>query len=238
MNQAENQTLSCPDCGRQYPWQARLAGRRVSCKCGSTVQVAAVSPAPPAAGDGYELTEEAPSAPPAPPRVLTYESKEVFKENRRRLLEEWHVKDLWLPISLVVLGIGCKLLLPLAYSTGGGVRAAVVMGMVALCTAFNVLVMLAGVMIAARLVDLDVGAPMQAVVKLGLVFVAGASAGGLIANLDHFDSTGVTVAVYAIILIYWILFSLLFKAGLVETLLTIAIIVIMQGILNLGLWKT
>ncbi|MFI5382167.1 MAG: hypothetical protein ACHRHE_22960 [Tepidisphaerales bacterium] len=237
MDQQPTPTLSCPSCGKPFAWQPRLAGRRVACKCGAVFTAPA---APPPEADAYDLIEEPPAALPVQP-VLSYESREVVKAERRRLrdrlLDEWHVKDMWLPISLIVLGIACKLLVPLTHATNGGLRAAVVMGIVGLGTAFNVLLMLAAVMLAARLVELEIASPIQAVVKLGLMFVTAASVGGLIANLDHFDSMGVTVGVHAIILIYWVLFSLLFKAGLTETMMTIAIMGILQAILNLGLWR-
>ncbi|MGA2497770.1 MAG: hypothetical protein ABSH20_08520 [Tepidisphaeraceae bacterium] len=240
MDQTPTQKLSCPSCGKEFAWQPHLAGRRVACTCGTVFQAPAVPPPPVA--DAYDLIEEPPvaSSLPAQP-VLSYESKEVVKAERRRIrdriLEQWRIRDLWLPISLIVLGLACKLMVPLTHATDGGLRAAVVMGLVGLGTAFNVLVMLAAVMIAARLVDLDIASPIQTVVKLGLMFVLAASAGGLIANLAHFDGLGVAVGVHAVILLYWVLFALLFKAGLTETMMTIAIMGVLQAILNVGVWR-
>ncbi len=243
MDQQPSQTLSCPSCGKQFAWKPQFAGRRVSCKCGTVFQAPAARPEP--AGDVYDLTDDppAPAAIVVPSPVLTYESKEVVKKEQRRvrdrILNELRIKDMWLPISLIVLAVACKLLVPLSHSTtNGGLRAVVVMSLVALGTGFNVLVMLAAVMIAARLVELDIASPAQTVVKLGLIFVAATSVGGLIANFARFDAMGVAVGVHAVILIYWILFALLFKAGLTETMMTIAIMGIMQGILNVALWKT
>lgn len=240
MAESGNMTLSCPACGKQYAWQAHLAGRRVACKCGTVFQAPA---APPQVEDAYDLTEDPAAAAPAPvpTTVLTYESKEVVKEERRRIrnriLEEWRVRDLWLPITLITLGAACKLLFPLSQSTNGAARGVVVMGLVALATAFNVLLMLGAVMIASRLVELEPGPPIQAVVKLGLMFVVAASAGGFAASISRFDSLGVGVGVNIVILLYWILFALLFKAGVVETMMSIAIICILQAIFNLGIWR-
>jgi len=67
-------------------------------------------------------------------------------------------------------------------------RAAVIMTLVALATAFNVLAMLAGLMFASRLVDLEPMHPAATVVKLGVIFVAGASAAGFVASLAKFSA--------------------------------------------------
>jgi hypothetical protein len=129
------------------------------------------------------------------------------------------------------------MLLMMSNNTDGAARAAVMMALVALGTAFNVLVMLGGFMFATRLVDLEPSPPAATVVKLGLIFVAGASAAGFTASLAHFSGIGIGTGVNLLFLIYWILFSLLFKASFFETLMCVAIIGLAQAFMNLGVWK-
>lgn len=195
-----------------------------------------------AGDDGYDLREEpvARSAKPARAPVLRYESKALVqkeaRERRHRLLEAWRVKDLLLPASLLVLGLACRQLLVLSHTADGGMRAAVIMGLVALATVLNVLVMLAGLMVATRLVDLEPMRPAATVVKLGLIFVIGASVGGFVASLAKFSAVGIATGVNLLFLIYWPLFSVLFKASVIETMMCIAIIGMVQALLNMGVF--
>jgi len=103
------------------------------------------------------------------------------------------------------------------------------MGLVALATAFNVLAMLAGLMFASRHVDLEPMHPGATTVKLGLIFVVGASAAGFVASLAKFSAAEIATGVNILFLIYWPLFSRLFKAGLIETMMCIAIIGMVQA---------
>lgn len=192
------------------------------------------------AADGYDLKESPAAGPAKPPRppVLAYEPRAAMQQaHRRRMLQAWRPKDLWLPGAILAAGLACRLLLGLSHSTDGGVRAVVIMALVALATVFNVLVMLAGLTIASRHVDLEPLSPAPTVIKLGLMFVAGASAGGFLANLGNFSVAGLTMGVNALFLIYWVLFSRLFRAGLTETMMSVAIIGLMQAVLNVGIWK-
>ncbi|GEM_PF-6803914 len=196
----------------------------------------------PADDDAYDLTEEpvAPRAATPKPPVLRYESKAVVqkeaRERRHRFLQACSPKDLLLPGALLALGLACRQLLVLSHTTEGGVRAGVIMALVALATAFNVLAMLAGLMFASRLVDLEPMHPAATVVKLGVIFVAGASVAGFVANLAKFSGIGIATGVNILFLIYWPLFSMLFKAAIIETMMCIAIIGLVQALLNMGVF--
>lgn len=111
------------------------------------------------------------------------------------------------------------------------------MALVALGTAFNVLIMLGGFMFAGRHVDLEPSPLAATVVKLGLIFVAGAATAGFTASLAHFSPIGIGTGVNLLFLVYWVLFSLLFKASFFETMVCIAIIGSAQAFMNLGVWK-
>lgn len=194
-----------------------------------------------AGDDGYDLRDEGPVARPAKATpVLRYESKAVVqkeaRERRHRLLEAWNAKALLIPGSLLVLGLACRQLLVLSHTADGETRAAVIMGLVALTTVLNVLAMLGGLMVAARLVDLEPMRLAPTVVKLGLIFVAGASAGAFVASLGKFSAVGIATGVNILFLIYWPLFAVLFKASVVETMMCIAIIGMVQALLNLGMF--
>lgn len=192
--------------------------------------------------DAYDLKDEPKARPAKPPQpsMLRYESKAVVqeeaRERRRSFLQALRPKDLLLPGAVVGLGLACRGLLLLSHTTEGGARAAVIMGLVALATAFNVLVMLAGLMFAQRHVDMEPMHPAATVVKLGLIFVAGAGAAGFVASLAKFSAIGIATGVNVLFIIYWPLFSLLFKAGVTETMMCIAIIGMVQALLNMGVF--
>ncbi len=196
-----------------------------------------------AGDDGYDLKQVSrgrPTAAPPKPRVLRYESKAVVqkeaRERRRQFLQTWSPKSLLLPGALLALGLACRQLLVLSHTTEGGMRAAVVMGLVAATTGFNVLAMFAGLLFALRHVDLEPMHPAATVVKLGVIFVAGASAGAFVASLGKFSAMAIATGVNLLFLVYWPLFSMLFKAGAMETMMCIAVIGMVQALLNLGVF--
>ncbi len=49
MPEVEAAKFSCQACGRSFVWKEQLAGKKVKCKCGSTIAVPASATAPPVA---------------------------------------------------------------------------------------------------------------------------------------------------------------------------------------------
>src|SRR5688572_25227657 len=81
-------TFSCPNCGNEFVWEARYAGRRLSCPCGQVVvgptrQQVLAAAAPP---------EEAP-APQPQPRAETLAS--IYGAPRRRIVEDDDERPGW-----------------------------------------------------------------------------------------------------------------------------------------------
>jgi hypothetical protein len=262
---SDRNRIVCPSCGKRYAWKPQLAGKRVKCACGEAFTVPAEAPGDAAveADDLYAFNDEPaavasapraavapatptavppplpqlPAAAPKAPEVLTYESKRVVEQKRKAMFEHWRLTDLWLPLSLVVLGIACRQLVPYMGTAIGGARLTVTIALVALGLAFNIVLMIAAMKVAAMLADVEFGHPAQATVKLGFMFVVSAAAGAFFASIDKFDTLGITVGVHAMIVLYWILFPLLFKTGVQETMWAVSIIIIIQAIVNIGVWK-
>ena len=79
--------------------------------------------------------------------------------------------------------------------------------------------------------------PLSATVEICCAVAAGIAALAAWTDGLRGELFGVTVGVHAIIILYWILFPLLFKTGLTETMWTVAILIIIQGLVNIGIWK-
>ena len=66
MSDVATMRFSCSGCNKVYAWKPELAGKRVKCKCGTTIHIPeAQAPAPQEEEDMYDL---APSEEPVKPK--------------------------------------------------------------------------------------------------------------------------------------------------------------------------
>jgi hypothetical protein len=217
-----------------FAWKPELEGKKVRCGCGNVFVVEAVAVAE-EVPDEYGLAEEVTTAPrPAavetPKPVLAYQGKEVAKPEAAREMERAStIRNLYVPLALALAGIGLRVgqvFFPGASSHGVWVA----MGAVALAMVVNVLLMMVGVVAAARWVDADFGPWQTAWVKLTAMSLLAGGAAGAIVSLDWAQQgmQGPILALHVLILIYFIMFKMLFELDVQETLFTVVIVTALQ----------
>jgi hypothetical protein len=234
MGSGSDQTFSCNQCGRKFIWKPELAGRKVRCKCGNTFVAELVMEAE-EAPEEFDLKEDVAAPPPLreipgkvepAPTVLAYQASPAARPQAAQEMERSaRARNIYLPIAVIVAGVGLRIVqvyLPDATSHGWLVTIA----LIALLMVINVLVMLAGVVIAAMFVDTDFGAWGPAALKITAISIISSAVAVAAISLD-WNQRGVNgpiIALNAVILINFALFKLLFEMELQDSLLTVAIV--------------
>ena len=159
------------------------------------------------------------------------------------------LKDLYVPIALLVLGLGMRVAQLLAANEnrankwGGDVGTPDDATKVVLLAVFQMIisggVMIAGATLAAALLNLNFGPLGRAAVKLCAlaVFAAGVASWVAVFDQDRHSVTGLMVALHIVVIIYWVGFVYLFALDVQETLLAVAIISLMHAAATCALWK-
>ncbi len=232
------QYFTCEKCDRRFAYTPGMAGKKLRCKCGYVFvpQVANFIETLP---DEYDLTPDAPvAAKPAAPQgaepapvnpVLAYAHKRPVPQAEQELESVSKIKNLYVPIALIVLGVGLRgaqLFLPSAGGHSVGVMVLALLGAMIL----NVVLMFCGVLIASRVLDADFGAIKWAVMKLLAMSIVGGAATSMIISMDYKQGgiQGPLIALHVLILIYFIGFSTFFEIDLQEALFTVVIVMLFQ----------
>lgn len=203
--------IVCSQCHKQYKWKAELAGRKVKCKCGQLITVSAAPPEQDEEIDLYAFADDATSgATPATPiqpiapiapiaataapaavvgaahPMLGYRPKPISREpvsSGAWGLEGSPIKDFWLPIACIAVGLIVKLVDWMVLNDLSFIWA---MSAVGIEMVVEMTILVIGCLIAMRLLDMALGAPLQALLKLAGVAIAPGAIGGLIASSFDF----------------------------------------------------
>jgi hypothetical protein len=228
----EGKFIICEKCARHYAWQEAMAGKKMRCKCGHVFvpRVREEVEDPP---DEYGLAPEEAVAPVARTvaaaglPVLQYAHKAPVRQEQKELERSSHFKRLYLPIALIVAGVGLHLgqiWLPRASGQSAWIMAGVILAAIVV----NVILMLCGALVASHVLGADFGPMQQAVVKLTAISIIGGAAASFVATLPHAGIAGPIAAVHVLLLIYFVLFSMLFELDLQESLFSVVIVMFFQ----------
>lgn len=155
-------TFPCPACGRPLVWLERLAGQRVRCACGTTVIVPAdPNAAPVPAGQAVPVAGTIPYA-------STAKAAALDKESKRHLF--------W---PAVLAGAGFVLTI-IYYATALPLSFPTAMAVMSIRLAIDFVLLFGGCLLAMRLLDMALGEPLEAVIKLLGVALLPAAIEGLI----------------------------------------------------------
>ena len=159
------------------------------------------------------------------------------------------LRDLYVPIALLVLGLGMRVVQLVvanenrANKWGGEVATPDDPVKAVLLAVFQMVisggVMIAGATLAATILNLNFGSLGRAALKLcGLaVFATGVASWVAVFDQDRYSVTGLMVALHIVVIIYWVGFTFLFALDLQETLLAVSIISLMHAAATCALWK-
>jgi hypothetical protein len=176
MTETADPMFRCDVCGRRHAWTPELAGQTITCACGE--------PAPVPAEPESDLYDIAPTAPvpvrPVSPEAsydasspaLSYQRPiaaavdETYSEANPLIVSVQ--RDLILPIVLIFLGTVAQFVWAFQSGAAAGSpgRAAAIVGFDFI---LDVLVMLGGVIVAARVLSISFGPVPTAILKLGAI---------------------------------------------------------------------
>jgi hypothetical protein len=159
------------------------------------------------------------------------------------------LKDLYIPIALLALGLGLRVVQLLvannnrsnkwagAVATPDGATRAVLLAVFQMIIASGV--MIAGAVLAATILNLNLGSIAKAGLKLCsiAVFAAGVASWVAVFDQDKHSVTGLMVALHVVVILYWIGLGYLFSLELQETLLAVSIISLLHAAATCALWK-
>jgi DNA-directed RNA polymerase subunit RPC12/RpoP len=179
--------------------------------------------------DGPSEPEPPPTPQPMPPALAAYPGvrrRVVVQEEGGDVPSVW--KDTFIPVILGTLGlIGWGVLL-IAFPFRG-IEPARVLLMAGVMLVVNVLVVMMALYAAAALMGVNFGAPRAAIAKIaGMSLLASAIFIGCM-RLDYPEVRGAIAGFHVVLLVYWIAFSALFDLELQETVLTVAIVGLVQA---------
>ena len=196
------------------------------------------------------------SARPADPSVLPASVTALYPRRTRQVVQEEAaevegspLKDLYVPLALLALGLGLRVAQLLVANNnrsnkwGGDVntpddaKRAVLLAVFQMVIASGV--MIAGAVLAATILNLNLGSIGKAGLKLCsiAVFAAGVASWVAIFDRDRHSITGLMVALHIVVITYWIGLVYLFSLELQETLLAVSIISLLHAASTCALWK-
>jgi hypothetical protein len=195
---------------------------------------------------GPEAQAEPP--PPAPPTDRLADVAALYGHRRPRPVvqeeaaeEASPLKDLYIPVALLALGLGLRVAQLVVASgsrankwggdigTAGNPRKAVILAVLELIISGGA--MLAGATVAAMLLSVNFGSIGKAALKLCalVAFATGVASWVVLIDQDKYSVQGLAIALHLVVIIYWIGFAWLFALEMQETLLTVAIVSLLQA---------
>jgi len=230
----------CSKCKKGYVWYADFAGKVARCTCGAVIQFPLADPKPrdPLAIAFLPRTIEEESRGTAPMELPKEDLDPKILAERRALGEYFdddvpvpvdQVRDVHLPFALLAIGI---LLVSwqvadaaeAAQSTGAAMMAVILV----VITAIELGISLLAVTIAGKMMGLYFGKAKTALFKLSALFIAPSAIGYMVAQSMPDDAIGKVVGTGAFLLLYWGLFTFLFRVKAWQTLVCVACIVIVR----------
>ena len=238
--------VSPPPSRRTAPRHAApVAGPRVTPGHAAPLHASAAGPvAVPGGGDGV-----GPSALAGVAALYPTRRARPVQEDADGGAEGSVLKDVYVPVALLVLGLGLRVGQLLATNElrgnkwGGDVatpddpRKAVLLALFQMIISAGV--MIAGATLAATILSLNLGSLGKAALKLCAmaVFATGVASWAAVFDQDQHSVRGLVLALHVVVILYWVGFTFLFALDLQETLLAVSIITLMHAAATCALWK-
>lgn len=228
MSESQVPNFHCIGCNKSYRWKPELAGKKARCKCGQVMEVPADPPRPPDEEGLYDLVDEVPPrpqvqgsvmSPPAPAtpapaapasgRIVSPAMPYAAVARQRPRDGDSAGKDrgmnLFLPVGLIVVGTILALFVNMRFYEISLAGAALVVGIKLL---IDLVLIFIGCLIAIKLMDISLGSPGEAILKICAIAIAPGALGGLI-ELWVGPAAGM-LAGFLMLGVYFILFKVFF----------------------------
>ncbi|HEY1922690.1 MAG TPA: hypothetical protein VGG44_07975 [Tepidisphaeraceae bacterium] len=223
MSESIGETFSCSACGARFALNAEVAERKIACRCGNIFVAPALI---------EEMSElRLPAANLSPPRFDAYPRRRIVALPTDDSDTDFSIsRDIVAPTFLLILGLAMRFVeIPFDQSLSGtspGGAAAIAVFQVVLTVAL----MLAGVLIAAKILGENFGQVGPAILKFCGMAVFALACGALIVAVSHNQLRGFVIAMNVMFLIYFAGFCMLFSLEPQEALMTTAICALLQDL--------
>jgi hypothetical protein len=228
----------CSKCRKGYTWYADFAGKVARCTCGAVIQFPFTDPKPkdPLAIAFLPRTIEEESRGPAPMELRQEEMDPKILAERRALGEYFddvpipvdQVRDVHLPFALLAIGV-LLVSWQVADAAESAQTSAAVMGiLLVVISAIELGMSLLGVMMAGKMMGIYFGRARTAFYKLSALYLAPSSIGYMITQSMSDDAIGKVVGNGAFLLLYWGLFTYMFRIKAWQTLVCVLCIVMVR----------
>lgn len=212
-------------------------------------------PRPADVSDAVPFAQRAsiPARSPLPlPGSTEFYTREIAQRARRQetISEDGsNLKHRDLPIALILAGLliqiaSLRLFNELPGNKWGGAvqtpSSVTVALAIAICqTIIWTSLLIIGSAVSARILGISFGTIGRAALKLCGIATFTFGVASAVASIDpgRFSVTGIVMALHIVILLYWVLFAYLFSLEIMETLMTVAIVVLIQSVAVCGFWK-
>lgn len=218
-------TEHCPACDAFL-----VIGAKICVQCGFDLVTGKAPPKPTAVVDDgtTAFKDDPPVATVAKPAAvaaptLAYKAAPLKKEIES-VIEGSPLKDFWAPIALILIGTVVEYAALMMVEKGAsfvGVSILVGISMV-----FNVVIMLLGILVAAKVADMGFGHPIQAILKLGAIAICTPAVQHMIGALTGVGLVGAGIS----LIIYFALFMWLFELDMGEAQIVVGIVWILNNL--------
>jgi hypothetical protein len=242
MENAEAEFFRCQACGKQFRWRSELAGRQVRCPCGQVMQC---PKNPPSQEALYDLAPDPPlpgksdrpaAAKPAPVvPTLSYQTpRSAQPGNLDRGADPELLKKRYLPLWLLCGGILVEFVSEV-WQHPNNLQVAMIQ--IAIEIIGGTIVMLAGVLLAAKIRKIDIGSFWSAALRLAAIAVAPAAVADFLWPLSRIFCVGGLLILAIQFVLYFALLGALFDLDQSDTWYCVIIIFLINlGVYFLLLW--
>ncbi|HEV8379751.1 MAG TPA: hypothetical protein VGP99_12935 [Tepidisphaeraceae bacterium] len=228
----------CSKCKKGYTWYADFAGKVARCTCGAVIQFPFTDPKPkdPLAIAFLPRTiEEQTHNGPAPMELPKEDLDPRILAERRALGEYFEdapvpvdqVRDVHVPFALLAIGLLLVSWQVADLAEGNGFGTFVVLAFI-IGSVVELGMSLLGVMLAGKLMGVYFGKAKTAFYKLTALYVAPGAIGMMLTNSMGDDAVGKVVGTGAFLVLYWGLFTFMFRIKGWQTLVCVGCILLVR----------
>jgi hypothetical protein len=232
MTEFATATFPCPQCGALFALTETVAARKMQCPCG---RVFVAPPLPVILPDPhpYDVTGGASpvaTKPPLPKRADLYPHRSITSFSTDESEPEFSLtRDRVVPILLLCAGFALRIgEIPYDRTLNRG-NFAVALALILFQLVLSTAMMLAAILISAKIFGSTFGPLGTALLKLIALSVFAFSAGAAIVIALQYEIRAIVVAIHVFFLIYCVGFAMLFSLDVQESLLTAAFCTFFQN---------
>jgi hypothetical protein len=237
-----SQTFACPKCGKRFSWKEEFSGRNFACTCGQIFKAILGLEEFGKKRDLYEMEkEESSTLRPEPVKrnitaVYPRRKSAISQADKADLDPEaaHPIKHTYFPWIILLAGIAVRVV-QILYLTQTSMRGAILL--VVIDVHLNAAIMLVGAYSSASFLGVDFGSFSRTSVKLAGIAIFTDALGSWAIILGHRSMPALVLGIHLELLLYFVLFYAMFELDLQESLVTVVIVWVLQGIAQVALYS-